>query len=127
MNPKLFLLPKRAAIIAGRPLLRVLLALSLVCALLDATALAFSSTDADTIFNSDNNSFYVVSSGNGYYKADTGGGRADFWKQAEEIEMVIDAYERSGSTVYKGMITELINGFISYNGSTWTGNSFNDD
>lgn len=93
----------------------------------NAPALAFTSTDADNIFNSYNNAFYVVSAGNGYYKADTAGGRADFWKQAEEIEMVIDAYERTGNTVYKGMISELINGFISQNGSSWTGNTFNDD
>jgi predicted alpha-1,6-mannanase (GH76 family) len=90
-------------------------------------ASAFTGTDADNIFNSYNNSFYVVSSGLGYYKADTGGGRADFWKQAEEIEMIIDAYERTSSSVYKGMITETINGFNNYFGSDWSGNTFNDD
>ena len=39
---------------------------------------AFTGTDADNVFNSYNNSFYVSSAGLGYYKADTGGGRADF-------------------------------------------------
>ena len=90
-------------------------------------ALAFTATDANTIFDNYNNALYIVSSGNGYYKADTGGGRTDFWKQAEEIEMIIDAYERSGSSVYKGMITETINGFINHFGADWTGNTFNDD
>jgi predicted alpha-1,6-mannanase (GH76 family) len=91
------------------------------------TSWAFSAADADAMFNSYNNSFYVVSGGLGYYKADTGGGRADFWKQSEEIEMIIDAYERTGNTVYKGMITETLNGYINQNGSSWTWNSFNDD
>ena len=47
-----------------------------------------------------------------YYKNDTGGGNMGWWTGAEEIEMVIDAYERSNSTTYKNMITELINGFF---------------
>src|SRR6185369_2257472 len=88
---------------------------------------AFTGTDADNIFNSFNNSFYVSSGGQGYYKMDTTGGRADFWRQAEEIEMIIDAYERTSSTVYKGMITETINGFTANFGSDWSWNNFNDD
>jgi hypothetical protein len=88
---------------------------------------AFSGTDADNIFNSFNNSFYVSSGGQGYYKMDTSGGRADFWRQAEEIEMIIDAYERTSSSVYKGMITETINGFTANFGSDWSWNNFNDD
>jgi predicted alpha-1,6-mannanase (GH76 family) len=109
------------------PSLIFILAASALFLLGAATARAFTSSYSDMIFNDYNNAFYVVSSGNGYYKADTGGGRTDFWKQAEEIEMIIDAYERTGNSVYKGMITETINGFISQNGATWTGNSFNDD
>jgi predicted alpha-1,6-mannanase (GH76 family) len=88
---------------------------------------AFTGADADNIFNSFNNAFYVSSAGQGYYKMDTAGGRADFWRQAEEIEMIIDAYERTGSLVYKGMITETINAFTAYFGSDWSYNNFNDD
>ena len=104
-----------SAVSTGMPAARSGLAASLVfsaCFFTAANAGAFSATDANTIFDDYNNALYIVTSGNGYYKADTGGGRTDFWKQAEEIEMIIDAYERSGSSVYKGMITETINGFI---------------
>jgi hypothetical protein len=99
-----------------------------IAALLYASSvLAFTGSDADNMFNSYNNSFYVASGGQGYYKADTGGGRADFWKQSEEIEMIIDAYERTANTVYKGMISETINGFTANFGSDWSWNTFNDD
>ncbi len=99
-----------------------------VCLLFSpARAKAISATDADTVFNAFNASFYVVSNGQGYYKADTAGGRADFWKQAEMIEMIIDAYERSGNTAHRQMITESINGFIANRGNDWLNNIYNDD
>src|SRR5690606_4898528 len=54
-------------------------------------------------------------------------GRADFWKQAEMIEMIIDAYERSGKPAYKTMITQSIDGFLNYYQHDWTWNEYNDD
>ena len=90
-------------------------------------AYAATATDADTAFNEFNNKFYTVSNGNGYYKADTNGGKADFWKEAEMMEMVIDAYQRSGNNIYYNMINELYNGFIAQNTSNWSGNIYNDD
>jgi predicted alpha-1,6-mannanase (GH76 family) len=96
-------------------------------ALLTPNILAFSASDADNVFNSYNNSFYVSSAGQGYYKMDTAGGRADFWRQSEEIEMIIDAYDRTGNSIYLGMISESLNGFLSYFGNDWTYNNFNDD
>lgn len=98
-----------------------------ILTLLSVNTHAFSNADADNIFNSYNNAFYVSSAGQGYYKADTGGGRADFWKQAEEIEMIVDAYERAANSVYLGMISETINGFNANFGSDWSWNTFNDD
>ena len=61
------------------------------------------------------------------YKADTNGGQANFWKEAEMIEMIVDATARTGNTTYKGMINELYNGFVSRFGSDWSGNIYNDD
>lgn len=90
-------------------------------------ARALSPAEADAAFDSFNTAFYVVSSGRGYYKADTGGGRADFWKQAEMIEMIIDAYERTNRATYKTMITQSIDGFLYYQGSDWLWNQYNDD
>ncbi len=44
------------------------------------------------------------------------------------IECVIDAYEWTGDPVYRAMTTNLLNGFIKNNGSTWTSwNIYNDD
>src|SRR5258706_9234924 len=56
-------------------------------------ALAFTTDDAGTIFNSYTKAFYSLDGTNGYFKGDQVGGVADFWMQAEEIECVIDACE----------------------------------
>lgn len=98
----------------------------IAASLVVCNSFAFWPTDADNIFNSYNNAFYVGGS-NAYYKADTGGGRADFWKQAEEIEMVLDSYQRTGNTGTRDMVTALCNGFVAHNGTSWTWNMFNDD
>lgn len=93
-----------------------------------APASAFTTADANTLMNAYNGAFYSVSNGNGYFKLNTTTtARTDFWKQAEEIEMVIDAYERTGNAIYLGMITELCNGFSGYYGTSWSSNTFNDD
>jgi predicted alpha-1,6-mannanase (GH76 family) len=103
------------------------LAAAISLALLLPRAQAVSSAEADLAFDSFNNAFYVVSNGRGYYKADTSGGRADFWKQAEMIEMIIDAYERSERASYRTMISQSIDGFLYDRGSDWLWNSYNDD
>lgn len=89
---------------------------------------AFTSSDADTAMNAYNNAFYSVNNGKGVYKiSTTNSGTSDFWKSAEMMEVIIDAYERTSSTTYKNMIGELYNGFIDKYGSNWTGNMYNDD
>ncbi len=84
-------------------------------------------TEAGAAFTAYNTAFYVVKDGKGYYKLDSSGGRSAFWTQAEEIEMVIDAWERTKNPAYKTMITELINGFIANNTADWKNNIYNDD
>ncbi len=67
---------------------------------------------------------------NGFIKDMQTGGVAYFWGQAEMIETVIDAYEWSSNSTYRGMITNLLNGFLSNNtwaGPNWLGNEYNDD
>lgn len=91
-----------------------------------SSAFAFWPADATTIFNSYNNAFYVGGS-NAYYKNDTTGGRSGFWSQAEEIEMVLDSYARTGSTGTRDIASALCNGFLAQNGTDWTWNIFNDD
>ncbi len=41
--------------------------------------------------------------------------------------MAEDAYDRTGSTGTRDQITALCNGFVQYNGTNWSGNTFNDD
>jgi predicted alpha-1,6-mannanase (GH76 family) len=75
-----------------------------------------------------NRAFYVQTNDIGYFRASTTSNKhADFWKLAEEIEMVIDTYERSQSSAYSNQVVELINGFDRIYGTDWTKNEFNDD
>ncbi len=91
-------------------------------------ALAFSATDANSVFSAYNSDFYMQNGTNGYFKNNQSGGVDYFWSQAEEIECVIDAYEWTSNSVYQGMITNLLNGFITDNGSSWyANNGYNDD
>ncbi len=95
----------------------------------EISAEAFTTNDAGSIFNAYSNAYYSVSGTNGYFKnSQTDASATYFWGQAEEIECVIDAYEWTSNSVYRGMITNLLNGFLSANGSTWhASNGYNDD
>jgi predicted alpha-1,6-mannanase (GH76 family) len=90
------------------------------------SARAFTSTDANTAINAFNTAYYVGNGGNGYFKNDQTSGVSYFWTQAELIEGVEDANDRTGGT-YNSMITSLLNGFSSNNGTSWSGNIYNDD
>jgi predicted alpha-1,6-mannanase (GH76 family) len=94
--------------------------------LLACSTFGFWPADATTIFNSYNNAFYVGGA-NAYYKNDTAGGRTGFWGQAEEIEMALDSYDRTGLTGTRDMVSALCNGFLAQNGTDWSWNMFNDD
>jgi hypothetical protein len=94
----------------------------------DIPASAFSTNDASAIFGAYNSAFYIQSGTNGYFKnSQTDGSAAYFWGQAETIECVIDAYEWNSNSASRIMITNLLNGFISNNGSSWTWDGYNDD
>jgi predicted alpha-1,6-mannanase (GH76 family) len=80
----------------------------------------FSSADADTMMNAYNTAFLQTSGGNSQF--DNG-----FWGEAEEIEGVIDAYNRSGNSAYRTEITQLLNGFSATNGTNWSWDIYNDD
>ncbi|MDR2843885.1 MAG: carbohydrate-binding protein, partial [Candidatus Symbiothrix sp.] len=64
-----------------------------------------------------------------YYKQETngytiGGG---FWGGAENMEILLDAYETTGKIEYKTMFEESYKTFIKQNSTSWRGNDFNDD
>ena len=87
-----------------------------------------NAADADTLMAAFNRAFYVRTNGVGYFRASTKSSKpADFWKLAEEIEMVIDAWERSHQPSYSNQVVELIEGFNRIYGANWTKNEFNDD
>ncbi len=90
-------------------------------------AFAFTTKDAGRIFRAYAHAFYVVNGTNGYFKADQAGGMADFWKQAEEIECVLDAYQNTSNADYQVMAMKLLNGFRATHGTNWSANQYNDD
>ncbi len=84
-----------------------------------ATASALTAATANLALDSFDNRFYFESGGKGYYRNSTAGGTADFWKSAEMIEMVADAYGTSGRSTYKHVATALFSGTVARNGSNW--------
>jgi len=90
--------------------------------------------ESDVTMDSFNNAFYVVNNGVGYYVVDSVNrakpDRGQFWRVCEQIELMEDAYEHTGSAIYKTMIGELINGLNQVVSGTndWASwNIFNDD
>ncbi len=71
--------------------------------------------------------FYVTPGPLAYWAVDTTGGQATFYRQAEMIEMVEDAYESSGDPAYKRMIVALQRGIVAYFGRSWLSRPYNDD
>ena len=94
-------------------------------------ARAFTSADADNMFNSFNSAFYnnIGQGGNYYYKTDTTSPNtgSGWWTYAEEIEMAEDAFDRTQSSAAANMISNLCNDFLWQYSSNWTSDNYNDD
>ena len=56
---------------------------------------AFTSADADTIFAAHLNAFYEEKDGQAWFRESTGGGKVSYWMRAEQLEMVLDVFERT--------------------------------
>jgi predicted alpha-1,6-mannanase (GH76 family) len=99
------------------------------CAGINQASAQWTAANADTAFNDYNNAFYFDITGSDYgYRVDQGStSPTSFWMAAEQIEMVVDAYNQSGSSTYKGMITQLVNGFNYEHSSWWNGADKYDD
>lgn len=76
---------------------------------------AFTTNDAATSFTAFNTAFMS----NGAYSG--------WWTGAELLEMAEDAYDNTPNVARRNIVTSTCNGFLSQNGSTWTGNEYNDD
>lgn len=92
------------------------------------TARAFTSADADTLFAAHTRAFYRLTNGGAFYQKDTDENKpADFWTEAEQMEMVLDVYERTTNADTLIMFNHLFRGFIAEHGTTWKHNPYNDD
>ena len=89
--------------------------------------MVYTAADADAIFKAYNEAFYVADGNGGYYRNTTDGDRAAFWQQAEEMEMVLDVYERTTNATHLGLFRSLYGGFIQQHGTNWESNPYNDD
>ena len=92
------------------------------------SARAFTAADADAVFAAHTKAFYRENDGAGWHiKSTDGGGKADFWTRAEQMEMVLDVYERTRNPQHLAMFGKLFRGFIADHGKSWSRNEFNDD
>jgi predicted alpha-1,6-mannanase (GH76 family) len=82
---------------------------------------------ADSALQYFDGAFLMQSNGSGYYRLTTAGRFASFFKQAEMIEMMEDAYLRSHDPQYKAMIGVLFKGLIARHSSDWLHNPSSDD
>jgi predicted alpha-1,6-mannanase (GH76 family) len=91
------------------------------------TAQSITSADADTLFEAHAKAFYREKEGQAWFTKNTEGGKADYWMRAEQMEMVLDAYERTKKAEQMEMFTKLFHGFLADHHKTWEHNPFNDD
>ena len=91
------------------------------------TARAFTAADADTLFQAHTKAFYREKDGRAWFAESTEGGKASFWMRAEQLEMVLDAYERTSNAQPLVMFTNLFRGFLADHGTNWSHNEYNDD
>jgi hypothetical protein len=85
--------------------------------------------DPDHALNSMTAAFFnTTGAGVAYFNDFKGSAtHASFWMTAEMIEMVQDAYDRSGNMAYAQLALDLIGGFLVEHGSDWSNNDWNDD
>lgn len=88
---------------------------------------AYSQKDADLAFNAYTRIFYFTNANAGFFHATTDGGKTVFWDRAEQLEMLLDVYERTTNSQCLVMFSNVFNGFISDHGTNWANNDFNDD
>jgi predicted alpha-1,6-mannanase (GH76 family) len=92
-----------------------------------AKAGALPAEAADILLQAHTKAFVQVRHGRARFKESTDGGKAAFWRQAEEMEMELDAGERTARARQLALFTNLFRGFIADHGADWSQNDFNDD
>src|ERR1039458_4058859 len=69
---------------------------AVICEALNARA--FTAEDAAKLLQAHTTAFYHEKDGLAWFTKDTQGGKADYWKWAEQMEMTLDAYEHNTNT-----------------------------
>ena len=82
---------------------------------------------ADVLFQAHTAAFYREKDGMAWFQESTEGGKVSYWMRAEQMEMVLDAYERTRDAQPLIMFTNLFRGFLADHGTNWGHNPFNDD
>lgn len=82
---------------------------------------------ADAALAAFNRAFLTTWDDAAYYRLTTAGDFVTFFKQAELIEMIEDAWLRTHKPVYRSLIGRLYNGLVARHGSDWLRNPSNDD
>lgn len=90
-------------------------------------AAGFTEADAETLFQAHTKAFYREQDGRAWFRESTEGKKTSFWMRAEQMEMVLDAYERNQQPQPLVMFTNLFHGFLADHGTNWHRNEFNDD
>ena len=112
----------------GRFLPRLLLLCVGMMLLANLPARAFTSADADTILNAYKKAFYQERGKSGYFKKTEKDLEPNyFWGQAEEIEGILDAAERTKDRDHQKWVSQLLDGFSAHEKTIWAGNKYNDD
>jgi predicted alpha-1,6-mannanase (GH76 family) len=106
---------------------RLILITFCLAAFYELSTLGFTAENAITMFNSHLDAFYQETNGKAWFKESTDGGKVSFWMRAEQLEMVLDAFERTTNSQYLSIFTNLFLGFIADHGRTWEKNEYNDD
>jgi predicted alpha-1,6-mannanase (GH76 family) len=88
---------------------------------------SFTPADADALLEAHTRAFYRVQDGRAWFQETTDGGKVSFWMRAEQMEMELDAYERTANARQLEMFTNLFAGFLADHGADWTHNDYNDD
>lgn len=93
------------------------------------TATTVPGRDADAALAAFTRAFYAETLGAGRFRAATDGdATAAFWRSAELMEMVEDAYQASGKKAQRRTIVALRRGVLARYGVLWTDDrKFNDD
>ena len=75
---------------------------------------AFTAADADALFEAHTRAFYQEKNGLAWYKESTEGDKkVSYWIRAEQLEMVLDGYERTKNSRHLAMFTNLFHGSAS--------------